>query len=76
MSDPSTPSDLYFAALHQYPNAWEADQRRERYLELMREHGYIVPVDHPDAGARDLPCGYPSHRTSPGDIVRDEVEGK
>lgn len=33
------------------------EERQKRYLELMREHGHIVPKDHPDASTGPA-CGW------------------
>lgn len=56
-----------------------------RYLELLREHGHVVPADHPTAGGRNLPCGWPGERAEDLDGVRlaaaeaypdDEAQGE
>ena len=52
-----SPGYLWQKAADEHPD--DPDARRERHLELMRKHGHIVPVDHPDAGDRNLPCGWP-----------------
>ncbi len=36
---------------------------QERYLELMREHGYLIPLK-PGEKREPLPCGWPDNRAS------------
>lgn len=58
MSDTATPAPhaLWAQADREYPNL--PGRRRERYVELMREHGHIVSALDGD-GDRNLPCGWP-----------------
>lgn len=42
-----SPFRLWMQASTEHPEDVEA--RSARYLELMREHGHIVPADHPEA---------------------------
>lgn len=52
-----SPFELWMQAREEHP--LDAAAYRARYHELMREHGHIVDADHPDAGGRNLPCGWP-----------------
>lgn len=63
MSRPS-PGALWMQAhteTRDLPSFQRGQKCRERYIELMREHGHIVPAKPGDR--RDLPCGWPSNRT-------------
>lgn len=55
-ADGPPPSRLHSQAHAEHPRDREA--ARVRYIELMRQHGYIVDADDPDAGPRSLPCGW------------------
>lgn len=63
------PSTLWFQAVDEHPN--DGGARRERYIELMREHGHIVDADDPDAGPKNLPCGWPGNTESPAEGASD-----
>ncbi len=54
-ADVPTPFELWTRAREEHPT--DDDARRERYMELMREHGLVVkrePGDDPN-----LPCAWP-----------------
>lgn len=54
MGSETSPSELYYRARDEYPD--DADAARARYVELMREHGHIVP--RKSGESRALPCGF------------------
>lgn len=58
----TSPAVLYAQAEDEHPN--DPEKRRQRYLELMREHGHIVKAKPGED--RNLPCGWPHLPPAPG----------
>ncbi len=49
----------------------DPERRKYRFVELMRAQGHIVPKDHPEAGEKNLPCGWPG----PVSTIDNQEEG-
>ena len=62
---PHQPAALYDVAAKEHPGDVEAI--RDRYRELMIEHGHIVKRE--PGQSVNLPCGWP-HRPEPDDVTR------
>lgn len=56
MTEHPSPSELHAQAVREV-DAARADKIRERFHELMKEHGHIVPAQPGDDP--NLPCGWP-----------------
>lgn len=57
-----TPSELWYQAHTEHPN--DDGARSQRYLTLMREHGFIRQRDPAEKPRRPLlPCGWPRSKS-------------
>jgi hypothetical protein len=52
ISDTPSPFQLWTQADQEHPTS--VPKRRDRYIDLMKQHGYIVD----DVGPLKLPCGW------------------
>jgi hypothetical protein len=59
-----SPHVLWRKASAEYPD--DRTACRDRYIELMREHGHIVKAE--PGQDRNLPCGWPGRRPDVSDI--------
>lgn len=59
MAEHPSPGELYE----------QADGDRERYRELMFEHGYLIPLK-PGEKPEPLPCGWPGNEPEEADDGR------